>query len=78
MTGDGSPEREKRDIENINLYLSGDFGGPLQVAADDTLTRDQKLEILKTWRADLASKPDAGGLREAVARAIEGLERDKN
>jgi len=57
---------DRKMYEKALLDPSGVFGTPEDVAGDDTLSRDQKIEILRRW------EQDAEGLATAQAEGMDG------
>jgi hypothetical protein len=60
-----------RKIENIMLNPAAAFKEPAQVVHDASLTRDQKIEILRQWHYD------AVRLQESAGENMTGGELDK-
>ena len=61
------------EVPNIGLYLSGDFGSPLDLLAEDTLSDEQKREVLITWRNEIDRNAPPGKIEEVRAYIDEAL-----
>ena len=70
-----TPRDPKDDPHHIPVEkrLSGDFKSPLEVLAANTITAEQKREILAVWLGDLDAQPDSRETRDVRASIHEAM-----
>jgi len=71
-----APEQDREHIP-VEKRLSGDFGTPMEVLANNGLQVRQKREILFVWLDDIESQPasvETESLRHSIRQALATLD----
>ena len=67
---EASEKGAAEDMVPVERMLSGDFGSPVEVLAENSLSMEQKRELFDTWLRDLEAQP-ATKARDALRESIE-------